>query len=166
MEMTAVQGVTVVLVIVAVLASSVLAAARYPSDSIGLSDGAIGPACDCGASPVDGGGARLAAGPGGEAALMPMPTSSTSGVLSGAPSGADPIAGACAALVRRHGLSSREAEVLDLLARGNTRVSIADKLCISENTVRVHVKNIYAKLYIHSKQQLIDMVDRLVQQKG
>ena len=174
MEMTAVQGVTVVLVIVAVLASSVLAAARYPSDSIGLSDGAIGPACDCGASPVDGGGARLAAGPGGEAALMPMPTSSTSGVLSAPPSGAvpvppsgaDPIAGACAALVRRHGLSSREAEVLDLLARGNTRVSIADKLCISENTVRVHVKNIYAKLYIHSKQQLIDMVDRLAQQKG
>lgn len=103
-----------------------------------------------------------------------MPTSSTSGVLSAPPSGAvpvppsgaDPIAGACAALVRRHGLSSREAEVLDLLARGNTRVSIADKLCISENTVRVHVKNIYAKLYIHSKQQLIDMVDRLVQQKG
>ena len=56
--------------------------------------------------------------------------------------------------------------MLDLLARGNTRVSIADKLCISENTVRVHVKNIYAKLYIHSKQQLIDMVDRLAQQKG
>ena len=170
METAAVQGVTVVLVIVAVLASSVLAAARYPSDSTGLSDGAVGPARD--ASPVGGGGARLAAGPGGEAAPMPTPPmpSAVSALPSGAapvpPPGADPIAGACATLVRRHGLSSREAEVLDLLARGNTRVSIADKLCISENTVRVHVKNIYAKLYIHSKQQLIDMVDRLVQQKG
>lgn len=138
MEMTAVQGVTVVLVIVAVLASSVLAAARYPSDAAGgPSDAPAGPTCGA-----------------------------PSGAASGAPFGADPIAGACATLVRRHGLSAREAEVLDLLARGNTRVSIADKLCISENTVRVHVKNIYAKLYIHSKQQLIDMVDRLAQQKG
>lgn len=162
MEMTAVQGVTVVLVIVAVLASSVLAAARYPSDAAGgPSDAPAGPTC--GAPSAGGGGARPAARPDDAAAPVPA---SPAGAASGAPFGADPIAGACAALVRRHGLSSREAEVLDLLARGNTRVSIADKLCISENTVRVHVKNIYAKLYIHSKQQLIDMVDRLAQQKG
>ncbi len=162
MEMTAVQGVTVVLVIVAVLASSVLAAARYPSDAAGgPSDAPAGPTC--GAPSAGGGGARPAARPDDAAAPVPA---SPAGAASGAPFGADPIAGACATLVRRHGLSAREAEVLDLLARGNTRVSIADKLCISENTVRVHVKNIYAKLYIHSKQQLIDMVDRLAQQKG
>ncbi len=78
-------------------------------------------------------------------------------VASGA--SADPIPTACADLVRRYVLSGREGEVLELLARGNTRASIAEKLCISENTVRVHVKNIYAKLHIHSKQQLIDMVE-------
>lgn len=78
----------------------------------------------------------------------------------GAAPAPDMIAGACADLVGRYALSTREAEVLELLARGNTRASIAEKLCISENTVRVHVKNIYAKLRIHSKQQLIDMVDK------
>ena len=63
-------------------------------------------------------------------------------------------------IAKKYALSEREGEVLDLLARGNTRMSIAEKLIISENTVRVHVKNIYAKLHIHSKQQLIDMVDK------
>ena len=72
----------------------------------------------------------------------------------------DPIAQACAVIAKKYALSEREGEVLDLLARGNTRMSIAEKLIISENTVRVHVKNIYAKLHIHSKQQLIDMVDK------
>lgn len=76
------------------------------------------------------------------------------------PPAADPIAVACAHISSHHAISDREAEVLELLARGNTRASIAQKLCISENTARVHVKNIYAKLCIHSKQQLIDMVDR------
>ena len=71
----------------------------------------------------------------------------------------DPIAHACDELVERYELSSREREVFELLARGNTRASIGERLFISENTVRVHVKNIYAKLHIHSKQQLIDIVD-------
>jgi DNA-binding CsgD family transcriptional regulator len=77
----------------------------------------------------------------------------------------DLVGAACADLVGRYALSGREAEVLELLAHGNTRASIAEKLCISENTVRVHVKNIYAKLHIHSKQQLIDLVDKRVAQQ-
>lgn len=65
----------------------------------------------------------------------------------------------CHAIAASHHLSAREEEVMVLLAKGNTRASIAKRLFISENTVRAHVKNIYAKLYIHSKQQLINMVD-------
>lgn len=71
----------------------------------------------------------------------------------------DPIAVACDHYAELYRLSGREKEVLELLARGNTRASIADHLFISENTVRVHVKNIYAKFQIHSKQELIDLVD-------
>ena len=72
----------------------------------------------------------------------------------------DSVRSRCERLARIHGLSDREFDVLELLAKGHTRVSVAKRLYVSENTVRVHVKNIYAKLGIHSKQQLIDLVDR------
>lgn len=48
------------------------------------------------------------------------------------------------------GLSQREIEVLCLLARGLTNKEIADRLCISTNTVLSHRKNISAKLGIKS----------------
>ena len=62
-------------------------------------------------------------------------------------------------IAKKYALSEREGEVLDLLARGNTRMSIAEKLIISENTVRGHVKHIYAKLGIHNKQELLDLFE-------
>ena len=65
----------------------------------------------------------------------------------------------CARIAAKFQLSARESEVFVLLAQGHTRASIAKKLFVSENTIREHVKSIYKKLYIHSRQQLIDMVD-------
>ena len=53
------------------------------------------------------------------------------------------------------GLTTREAEVADLLARGETVARIAAALFISENTVRMHSKHIYTKLDVHKKQQLL-----------
>ena len=58
-----------------------------------------------------------------------------------------------------YGLSTREAEVAELLARGETVARIAESLFVSENTVRTHSKRIYAKLDVHKKQQLRDLVD-------
>lgn len=55
-------------------------------------------------------------------------------------------------------LSQREHEVAALIVRGNSVAGIAKKLFISENTVRGHAKNIYRKLDVHSKQQLIDLM--------
>ena len=63
------------------------------------------------------------------------------------------------AIARANGLSAREAEIMVLLVRGHTKASIAGKLFISENTVRAHVKGIYSKLDVHSKQQLVDYVE-------
>lgn len=58
-----------------------------------------------------------------------------------------------------YGLTTRETEVTELLARGETVARIAEELFISENTVRMHSKRIYAKLDVHKKQQLRDLVD-------
>lgn len=64
----------------------------------------------------------------------------------------------CLELQKAHGLSSRETEVMELIARGNSMASIAERLVISENTVRTHAKHIYAKLDIHKRQELLDML--------
>lgn len=56
-------------------------------------------------------------------------------------------------------LSARECEVADLMRHGNTVAVIARRLYISENTVRGHTKSIYRKLGIHSKQELIDLLN-------
>jgi len=50
-------------------------------------------------------------------------------------------------------LSEREAEILKLVAKGATNKEIAERLIIAENTVKVHVKNILAKLQLRNKQQ-------------
>ena len=48
-------------------------------------------------------------------------------------------------------LSPREREVLEQLANGHTYQKIADELALSIETVRMHVKQIYAKLEVHSR---------------
>lgn len=55
-------------------------------------------------------------------------------------------------------LSERETEVALLIAQGRSKAYIADALCLSENTVRTHAKNVYTKLDVHSKQELIDLL--------
>ena len=56
-------------------------------------------------------------------------------------------------------LSAREAEVMELLARGNSVARIAETLVVSENTIRTHSKRIYAKLDIHKRQELVDLIE-------
>ena len=62
-------------------------------------------------------------------------------------------------LAAESGLSKREAEVFRLIAMGYNPQTISAKLCISWNTVRGHARNIYAKLGVHSHQELIVLVD-------
>jgi NarL family two-component system response regulator LiaR len=50
-------------------------------------------------------------------------------------------------------LSEREAEVLALVARGLSNQEIADRLYISEKTVRTHVSNILGKLHLANRTQ-------------
>ena len=53
----------------------------------------------------------------------------------------------------RDELSSREVEVLALLARGRTSREIAEALVLSPRTVERHISNIYAKADVHSRAQ-------------
>lgn len=66
----------------------------------------------------------------------------------------------CERIVRANGLSPREAEVLALLARGRSSTYIAQELYVSPETVKVHIKHIYEKTNVHSRQELLDLFER------
>lgn len=57
-------------------------------------------------------------------------------------------------------LTNRERDVLMMMARGRDLAYICDELCLSRNTVKGYQKSIYAKLGVHSKQEIIDLADR------
>lgn len=65
----------------------------------------------------------------------------------------------CLILAEKWGLTKRESEIVALLVKGRDKQAIAEKLYISEGTVKVHSRNIYQKMNIHSKQELIDLVE-------
>jgi DNA-binding NarL/FixJ family response regulator len=52
-------------------------------------------------------------------------------------------------------LTAREKEILGLITQGMTNDLIAGKLFISVQTVRNHIKNIYDKLQVHSRAQVV-----------
>jgi DNA-binding NarL/FixJ family response regulator len=52
-------------------------------------------------------------------------------------------------------LTEREQEVLVLLTKGNTNKEIASALCISENTVKNHLRNILEKLHLENRVQAV-----------
>ena len=64
----------------------------------------------------------------------------------------------CVSLAAARGLTPREREVMELLARGRSVPYIQEALSVSHNTVRTHVRHIYQKLDVHSQQELISMV--------
>ncbi len=68
------------------------------------------------------------------------------------------IAAYCQDLAIEYGLTPREAEILALVALGRSAKYISEELTVSYNTTRTHVRHIYEKLNIHSKQELIDLV--------
>lgn len=57
--------------------------------------------------------------------------------------------------ITKPALTPREAEILDLVAKGLRNKEIAGKLYISEDTVQGHVKNILAKLKVHDRAEAV-----------
>lgn len=56
---------------------------------------------------------------------------------------------------RKNSLSERENDTLKLLLKGKTNGEIAKELWITENTVKKHVSNIYSKMGVKNKGQLM-----------
>lgn len=48
-------------------------------------------------------------------------------------------------------LTAREIQILDLLCKGTQNKIIADRLRVSENTVKVHIRNIYKKMHVRNR---------------
>jgi two-component system, NarL family, nitrate/nitrite response regulator NarL len=58
------------------------------------------------------------------------------------------------------GLTLRESEIVSAIREGNSNKEIASKLSISEETVKRHLSNIYAKLGISSRLELATLTTR------
>jgi LuxR family maltose regulon positive regulatory protein len=63
-------------------------------------------------------------------------------------------------------LSARELEVLKLLAGGLSNHEIGNELFVTTNTVKWHLKNIFAKLGVHNRTQAVDRARELGLLKG
>ena len=73
----------------------------------------------------------------------------------------DALAQACKTAAAVYALTPREAEALELLAHGRNTAAIQERMVVSRSTAKTHVRNVYAKLGVHSQQDLIDLVEGL-----
>ena len=71
----------------------------------------------------------------------------------------DVIAEAVGGIARDFGLSPRETEVAELLAKGRSLPFVQNELYISSGTAQTHARHIYRKLDVHSRQEFLDLVE-------
>ena len=60
---------------------------------------------------------------------------------------------------KHYDLTRREVDIARLLIRDLSKVQIGEALCLSESTIRTHARNLYAKLDVHSREQLKELVE-------
>jgi DNA-binding NarL/FixJ family response regulator len=80
-------------------------------------------------------------------------------LLTEPPSAKDSTTLVCEAIARQYGLTSRESEVLQLLAAGYTQPLIETTLRISQSTIKTHISHIYQKTATRKKQELIALIE-------
>lgn len=68
----------------------------------------------------------------------------------------DSLEARCARVARERDLTRREEEILVLLLQGRTRSEIARELYVSGDTVKTHIRNLYRKLGVAGKGDLVD----------
>ncbi|NTU88293.1 MAG: hypothetical protein HGA54_00055 [Actinobacteria bacterium] len=71
----------------------------------------------------------------------------------------DSIDRTVADISRKYLLTPREGEFLSYLAAGRSIPWVASRLSISDGTGRSHARHIYSKLNVHSRQELLDLID-------
>ncbi len=92
----------------------------------------------------------------GEAPLSPGLAARVLGLLSGQTGAMAPGKEASKNAV----LTSREQEVLTLVARGFTYKEVAEQLCLSERTIKYHMGEIIARLHLENKAQVVQHAKR------
>lgn len=65
------------------------------------------------------------------------------------------------AMLEELGISKREYEVLQLIAKGMTNKQVADVLFVSENTIKTHIANLFAKLDVNRRTQAVQRAKEL-----
>lgn len=68
-----------------------------------------------------------------------------------------PTSERCDRIAEEHRLTAREREILQYLAEGHSGAYISDVLFISPNTARTHIHNIYRKLGVSSREDILRM---------
>jgi DNA-binding CsgD family transcriptional regulator len=76
--------------------------------------------------------------------------------------GRRPFRERCEEVAALYGLSSKETEILILLAKGRSNPRIQKELNIAPGTANTHIMHIYKKLNINNKQSLIDLLDNRI----
>lgn len=64
----------------------------------------------------------------------------------------------CARVARHFGLTRREEEILSLIAQGRSAPELEAELYISHNTAKGHIRHLYAKLGVHSRDEAVAIV--------
>lgn len=72
---------------------------------------------------------------------------------------ADAVAVALGEIAEQFKLSARETEVLGYLGRGRSVPYMREAMTISKSTIETHIKHIYSKTGVHSKQELLDLIE-------
>lgn len=72
-------------------------------------------------------------------------------------------AAACAELAKRFHLSRREEDVLNLVSQGAVAHEVAEALVISDSTAKTHMRNLYAKMGVHSQTEIVLLIAQTVE---
>jgi DNA-binding CsgD family transcriptional regulator len=64
----------------------------------------------------------------------------------------------CGQVASEFGLTERETEMLMLIGQGKTRSQIEQELFLSQNTVKTHIRHLYGKLGVHSKEEACALI--------
>lgn len=70
-----------------------------------------------------------------------------------------PFRDRCRSVASEFGLTSREEEIMELVAKGRSTPRIREELGLTAGTVNAHMSHLYRKLDVHDRQEIIDLVE-------
>ena len=102
---------------------------------------------------------------------QPLSASTSTAASAGSPAAAAPSErelrhAACLAIAQEAALTEKEELALEYVSMGYTVARIAQEHGVTENTVRTHTKGLYRKLDVHSKQEVIELVEGRMGSRG